>query len=54
MLIVGPKEAQSNTVNVRIQGVKENETVEVEKFITIAQGKIADKKIDLALETDNL
>jgi len=54
MLIVGPKEAQSNTVNVRIQGVKENETVEVEKFITIAQGKIADKKIDLAFEIDNI
>ena len=54
MLIVGPKEAQSNTVNVRSQGVKENETVEVEKFITIAQGKIADKKIDLAFEIDNI
>ncbi|MBA7645092.1 Threonine--tRNA ligase 2 [subsurface metagenome] len=47
MLVVGPKEAQSNTVNVRIRGVKENKTVEIDKFIRIAKRKIADKDLDL-------
>ena len=50
MLIVGPKEAQSNTVNVRIRDIKERKTAEIEEFLKIAKGKIADKKIDLALE----
>jgi len=48
MLVVGPKEAQSNTVNVRIRAVKENKAVEIEEFLRIAKRKIADKKIDLA------
>ena len=48
MLIVGPKEAQSNTVNVRIRAVKENKAVEIDEFLRIAKRKIADKKIDLA------
>jgi len=49
MLVVGPKEAQSNTVNVRIRGVKENKTVQIDEFLRMAEHKIADKKIDLAL-----
>ncbi|UCF42270.1 MAG: threonine--tRNA ligase, partial [Planctomycetota bacterium] len=53
MLIVGPKEAQSNTVNVRIRDIKENKTVEIEEFLKIAKRKIADKKIDLALESND-
>ena len=48
MLVVGPKEAQSDTVNVRIRGVKENKTVQIDEFLGIAEEKIADKKIDLA------
>ncbi len=48
MLVVGPKEAQSDTVNVRIRGVKENKTVRIDEFLRIAKDKIADKKIDLA------
>ena len=47
MLVVGPKEAQANTVNVRIRGVKENKTVEIENFIKTAKMKIADKQTDL-------
>jgi len=47
MLVVGSKEAQSNTVNVRIRSVKENKTVEIDEFLNIAREKIADKKIDL-------
>jgi len=48
MLVVGPKESQSDTVNVRIRGVKENKTVQIDEFLGIAKDKIADKKIDLA------
>ena len=47
MLVVGPKEAQSDSVNVRIRGIKENKTIAVDEFLTMAQNKIADKKIDL-------
>ena len=47
MLVVGPKEAQSDSVNVRIRGIKENRTIPVDEFLTMAQNKIADKKIDL-------
>jgi len=48
MLVVGPREAQSDTVNVRIRGIKENKTVRIDEFLPIAKDKIADKKIDLA------
>jgi threonyl-tRNA synthetase len=53
MLVVGPKEAQANTVNVRIRGVKDNKTVQIERFIEIAKSKIADRKIDLAFDDDS-
>lgn len=48
MLIVGPKEAESNMVNVRIRGVKETKTVGINDFLEMAKSKITDKKIDLA------
>jgi len=48
MLVVGPKEVQSNTVNVRIRAEKETKTIEIDKFIKITKQKIADKKVDLA------
>ncbi len=47
MLVVGPKEAQSNTVNVRMRRVKKNKTLQIDEFLRIAQDKIADKKINL-------
>ncbi len=50
MLVVGPKEAQANTVNVRIRGIQENKTVSIDEFLSTANRKIADKKIDLVLE----
>jgi threonyl-tRNA synthetase len=50
MLVVGPKEAQSNTVNVRIRGDKETKTVEIDRFVAIARLKIAEKKMGLAIE----
>jgi threonyl-tRNA synthetase len=43
MLVVGPKEAQGNSVNVRTRGKKDSKTVPVDEFVTIAQKKIADK-----------
>jgi threonyl-tRNA synthetase len=49
MLVIGPKESQSNTVNVRIRGLQENKTVSIDEFLGMANRKIADKKIDLAL-----
>jgi threonyl-tRNA synthetase len=49
MLVVGPKEAESGTVNVRIRGIKENKTIDIEEFLRNVESKIADKKIDLAL-----
>ena len=49
MLVVGPKETQSSTVNVRIRGLKENVTVPIDRFSTIAKRKIADKDMELAL-----
>ncbi|HDZ69318.1 MAG TPA: threonine--tRNA ligase [Phycisphaerales bacterium] len=48
MLVVGPKEAQFNTVNVRIRGDKKTKTVEIDEFLRTAKHKIADKKVDLA------
>jgi threonyl-tRNA synthetase len=53
MLVVGPKETRSNTVNVRIRGDKETRTMEIDEFLTMAKRKIADKKIDLAFEIDD-
>ena len=47
MLVVGPKEAASDTVNVRMRAHKETQTVGIERFITAAKGKIADKETDL-------
>ncbi len=47
MLVVGPKEAQSDNVNVRIRGLRGNKTVGIDEFLTMAIDKIADKKIDL-------
>jgi threonyl-tRNA synthetase len=49
MLVVGPKEAETGTVNVRIRGVKENKTIGVDEFLRNIKDKIADKTIDLAL-----
>jgi threonyl-tRNA synthetase len=49
MLVIGPKEADAGTVNVRIRGIKENKTVEIDDFLRNVKDKIADKKIDLEL-----
>ena len=48
MLVIGPKEAQSKTVNVRMRGRQQSKTVSVEEFLKITDEKIADKSIDLS------
>jgi len=48
MLVVGPKEAESNAVNVRIRGSQDSRTAPVEQFRAMAGQKIADKTTDLA------
>jgi threonyl-tRNA synthetase len=48
MLVVGPKEAESNAVSVRIRGSQDTQTMSVEQFLAAARQKIADKTADLA------
>jgi threonyl-tRNA synthetase len=47
MLVVGPREAQTEAVNVRIRGQRQNKTVSLDAFIETAKQQIADKSIDL-------
>ena len=47
MLVVGPKEAQSDSINVRIRGSKETKTLQTDTFIVEAKKKIGDKNRDL-------
>jgi len=47
MLVVGPKEAQSNTVNVRIRKTNRTKSASLEEFIGITKRIIADKNIEL-------
>jgi threonyl-tRNA synthetase len=47
MLIVGPKEAEQGSVNVRIRGEKDSKTAGLDEFVKIAKEKIADKVINL-------
>ena len=49
MLVVGPKEAESDSVNVRTRGLKENKTIKFDDFINISKNKIVDKHLDLVL-----
>jgi threonyl-tRNA synthetase len=48
MMVVGPKEAESNTVSVRMRGSQDSRTVSVEQFLATARQKIAAKTADLA------
>ncbi len=48
MLVIGPKEAESNAVNVRIRSEKDNKTVGLDQFLSVAKSKITGKKVDLA------
>ncbi|MBP7050509.1 MAG: threonine--tRNA ligase [Phycisphaerae bacterium] len=48
MLVVGPKEAEANMVNVRIRGSQETRTVSADQFLAVAKQKIAEKAVDVA------
>ncbi|MHC4264959.1 MAG: threonine--tRNA ligase [Planctomycetota bacterium] len=50
MLVVGPKEVQTETVNVRIRKQKQTKTIPINDFIQIARQKIADREIDLMFD----
>jgi len=47
MLVVGPKEAQSDSVNVRTRGDSQNMQMRADEFLEMAKRKIADKDIEL-------
>jgi len=48
MLVVGPREAQSETVSVRLRGIKDNKTVGIDEFLAMAKHKVANRQADLA------
>ena len=48
MLVVGPKEAESGAVSVRIRGLQDGRMVSVDEFLAMARQKIADKTADPA------
>jgi threonyl-tRNA synthetase len=48
MLVVGPKEADSGVVSVRIRGQQDGRTVPIDEFLAVARQKIAAKTADLA------
>ncbi|MBN2456764.1 MAG: threonine--tRNA ligase, partial [Sedimentisphaerales bacterium] len=47
MIVVGPKEAETNSVNVRIRSSQESKSIALDEFIGLASRKIADKEIPL-------
>jgi threonyl-tRNA synthetase len=49
MLVVGPKEAEVEALNVRIRGLTEHRTIGIGEFIDAAARKIAEKEMDLAI-----
>jgi threonyl-tRNA synthetase len=49
MLVVGPKESETNSVNVRIRGSKDTKTMQTEAFIAEAKKKVEQKSRDLSL-----
>jgi threonyl-tRNA synthetase len=48
MLVVGPKEAESNTINVRFRGSNQTKTVSVDEFLAVARKKVAEKDANAA------
>jgi threonyl-tRNA synthetase len=49
MLVVGPKEAEADSVSVRIRGGQDSKAVSVSQWIETAKTKIAEKAADLSL-----
>jgi threonyl-tRNA synthetase len=49
MLVVGPKEAETNSVNVRVRGEKDTKTVSVDEFIAAVAAKIEKQETGIEL-----
>ncbi len=49
MLVVGPKEAESGSVNVRARGVDKKVTISVDEFVDAVKDVIAERRIELAV-----
>ncbi len=47
MLVVGPKEAESDAVSVRVRGSQNSRTMTVDEFLAMALRKIADKDLSV-------
>ena len=47
MLVMGPKEAESNTVSVRFRGRQDSHTMAVEPFLEAVEHKVDRKDIDV-------
>ena len=50
MLVVGPKEMETDSVTVRIRGQKEQKSMAVDAFIEAASRIVARRSLDLDLE----
>jgi len=48
MLVVGPKEAESQQVNIRMRNCRDTKNIKIDELISIANSKINDKSLDLA------
>ena len=51
MLVVGPKEAESQTVAVRTRGSRATQSMTLDAFVSGVRGKIADKALELGLSS---
>ncbi|NLH16289.1 MAG: threonine--tRNA ligase [Phycisphaerae bacterium] len=49
MLVVGPKEAEADSVSARIRGGQDSKIVSVQQWIEMTKNKIAEKAMDLAI-----
>ena len=49
MLVVGPKEVETKSVNVRIRGAKDTKTVAADEFIAAAKRKLNNQEISLEI-----
>ncbi|MHB0945806.1 MAG: threonine--tRNA ligase [Sedimentisphaerales bacterium] len=49
MLVVGPKEAETDSVNVRVRGGKDPMTMKVDEFVAAVKEKIKSRTIDMGL-----
>ncbi|OHB55904.1 MAG: threonine--tRNA ligase [Planctomycetes bacterium GWF2_50_10] len=49
MVVVGPKEAETNSVNVRIRGLNQSKTLGVDEFVAIVKSKVENQDLGLEL-----